>query len=301
MNIMSTVNTVNTVDLKSKDKPIATRYQSRTFGSILIEQGRLSPTEAEDIQRFASASGLRFGDAALQLNLLTPSDIDLALAYQYDYPVLQRGGTVADEVVAAHSPELEEIESLRTIRSQLEHLWFGDSNSKVLTITSPQRGEGRSWLTANLATLFAQTGVRTLLIDADMRHPRQHTLFKLNNAVGLSSLLTGRGSKEATVRVHPQLRLFVLPAGISPPNPQELLARPVFELVLQRFTEQFDVILIDTPAATEVSDAQIVARRSGAALMVARRHHTRHSRLMTTMRSFSQTGVKVIGTVVNEY
>ena len=171
----------------------------------------------------------------------------------------------------------------------------------MVAITSPQRGEGRTWLAANLATLFAQSGVRTLLIDADMRHPRQHSLFKLSNAVGLSSILTGRAGKEAAVRVHPQLRLFVLPAGILPPNPQELLGRPEFDLVLQRFNEQFDVILIDTPAATEVSDAQIVARRSGGAVVMARRHHTRHSSLVATMRNFKQTGVNVIGSVVNEY
>jgi protein-tyrosine kinase len=294
---------MSTLDAKTKEIPIPARDRSRAFGSILVEHGRLSPSDAEEIQRFASANGLRFGDAALQLKLLTPSDIDLALAHQYNYPILQRGGenSVADDVVAAYSPQLEQVESLRAIRSQLSHRWFDDAIRKVVAITSPERGEGRSWLAANLATLFAQSGERTLLIDADMRHPRQHSLFKLSNSVGLSSLLTGRAGKEAALRIHPQLRLFVLPAGILPPNPQELLGRPMFDVVLQRFNEQFDVILIDTPAATDVSDAQIVARRAGAALMLARRHHTRNSRLINTMRSFTQTGVNVIGAVVNEY
>ena len=74
-----------------------------------------------------------------------------------------------------------------------------------------------------------------MLIDADMRHPRQHELFNLNNAVGLSALLTGRAGKEIVSRIHPQLRLFVLPAGALPPNPQELLGRQVFDLVLEKF------------------------------------------------------------------
>jgi receptor protein-tyrosine kinase len=193
------------------------------------------------------------------------------------------------------------VEPLRALRSQLTHRWFTDSGHKGIAITSPGRGEGRSWLAANLATVFAQIGERTLLIDADMRHPHQHVLFNLNNSMGLSALLTGRAGKEAACRVHPQLRLFVLPAGILPPNPQELLGRPVFDLVLERFTDQFDIIIIDTPAASETADAQIVAKRVGAAVMLARRNVTRQSQLVASTQTLIQTGVNVIGSVINEY
>jgi receptor protein-tyrosine kinase len=86
-----------------------------------------------------------------------------------------------------------------------------------------------------------------------------------------------------------------------PPNPQELLGRPVFDLVLERFVDQFDVILIDTPAAAETADAQIVAKRAGAAIMLARQNVTRHTQLHSTMQSLTQTGVNVIGSVLNEY
>jgi protein-tyrosine kinase len=117
----------------------------------------------------------------------------------------------------------------------------------------------------------------------------------------LSALLTGRAGKETACRIHPHLRLFVLPAGTLPPNPQELLGRPVFDLVLERFVDQFDVILIDTPAAVETADAQIVAKRAGAAIMLARQNVTRHSQLTAAMQSLTQTGVNVIGSVLNEY
>jgi receptor protein-tyrosine kinase len=280
-----------------------TRDRSRAFGTILVEQGRLSPTDAEEIQRFAGARGMRFGDAALHLKLLTQDDIDFALAQQYNYPILPRGGEngVGDDVVAAYNPQSELVEPLRALRSHLTLRWFNDANHKIVTITSPGRGEGRSWLAANLAAVFAQIGERTLLIDADMRHPRQHELFNLGNTVGLSALLTGRAGKEIACRIHPQLRLFVLPAGILPPNPQELLGRPVFDLVLERFNDQFDVILIDTPAVGETADAQIVAKRAGAALMVARRNLTRHSQLSAAMQGLTSAGVNVIGSVINEY
>ncbi len=283
--------------------PMPSRDRSRAFGAILVEQGRLNPADAEEIQRFAGANGLRFGDAAIQLKLLTQEDIDFALAQQYNYPILSRGGAngVSDDVVAGFMPQNDMVEPLRVLRSQLAHRWFNDVGHKALAITSPGRGEGRSWLAANLATVFAQIGERTLLIDADMRHPRQHSLFNLNNSVGLSALLTGRAGKEAACRIHPQLRLFVLPAGIQPPNPQELLGRPVFDLVLERFTDQFDVIIIDTPAASESSDAQIVARRAGGAIMLARRGVSRQSQLTGATQNMVQTGVNVIGTVFNEF
>jgi len=295
--------TANPAKNPAKNPALPGRDRSRAFGSILVEQGRLSAADADEIQRYAGANGMRFGDAALHLRLLTAQDIDFAVAQQFNYPILQRGGEggVADDVVAAYNPQSEMIEPLRALRSQLTHRWMNDSDHKVVAITSPGRSDGRSWLAANLATVFAQIGERTLLIDADMRHPRQHELFNLDNSAGLSALLTGRAGKESACRIHPQLRLFVLPAGMVPPNPQELLGRPVFDVVLERFNEQFDVILIDTPAAAETADAQIVANRAGAALMLARLNVTRHSQLTAAMQSLTQAGVNVIGSVLNEY
>ena len=245
----------------------------------------------------------RFGDGAIQLRILTQQDIDLALAQQYNYPILARGGEngVREDVVAAYLPQSDMVEPLRVLRSQLTLRWLSDPDRKVLAITSPGRGEGRSWLAANLAVVFAQMGTRTLLIDADMRHPRQHELFNLNNSVGLSALLTGRAGREIVTRIHPQLRLFVLPAGMLPPNPQELLGRPVFDVVLNLFADQYDIVIIDTPATSEAADAQILASRAGAAVVVARRNHTRRAQLNAAMQNLAQTQVNIIGTVMNEH
>jgi receptor protein-tyrosine kinase len=256
------------------------------------------------IEAFARANGIRFGDAAVQLNLLTDADVDMAIAQQFNYPILARGGEhgVSGDVVAAYQPQSAQVESLRALRSQLMLRWLKKSDGpKVLAITSAQRGEGRSCLAANLATVLAQNGERTLLIDADMRHPRQHELFNLGNEQGLSALLTGRAGRDIVRRIHPQLRLFVLPAGILPPNPQELLSREVFDVVLEHFVEQYSVVILDTPSATEVADAQILASRAGAAIMVARRNHTRHATLTATMRNFTETGVNLIGSVISEF
>src|SRR5258708_6428623 len=230
--------------------PEPTRDRGRAIGAILVEQGRLNPNDLDEIQRFATANGLRFGDAAVKLKLLSQHDIDLAIAQQFNYPTVPRGGDrgVADDVVAAYLPQSELIEPLRALRSQLSLRWA--SEHKILAITSPGRGEGRSWLAANLATVFAQMGKRTLLIDSDMRNPRQHLLFNLNNAVGLSALLTGRAGREIVVRIHPQLRLFVLPAGTLPPNPQELFGGQVFDLIFGLFSSPYDFVILFTPPPT---------------------------------------------------
>jgi chain length determinant protein tyrosine kinase EpsG len=288
---------------KPSDSQEPVRDHGRAIGAILVEQGRLNPGQVEQIQQFSVANGLRFGDAAVKLQLLTRADIDLAVAQQFNYPTLARGGVggVADDIVAGYLPQSEMVEPLRALRSQLELRWAADDSRRILAITSCGRGEGRSWLAANLATVYAQMGKRTLLIDADMRHPRQHLLFNLNNAVGLSALLTGRAGREIVTRIHPQLRLFVLPAGNLPPNPHELLGRPVFELILGLFSEQYDIVIMDTPAATEVADAQILAAQAGAAVIMARRNHTRRAELKATMLNFAQTGVNVIGSVVNDH
>ena len=277
--------------------------RGRAIGAILVEQGRLNSHDVEEIQRFANSHGVRFGEAAVQLKRITERDIESAIAQQYNYPVLARGGEsgVADDVIAAYMPQSEAVEPLRALRSQLILRWFNNATRRVLAVTSAERGEGRSWLAANLATMFAQLGERTLLIDADMRHPRQHRIFNIDNSVGLSALLTGRAGREIARRIHPQLRLFVLPAGIIPPNPQELLARPVFDVILDHFAAQFSLVILDTPAACETADAQILASNAGNAVMIASRNRTRQAKLVAAMDMLTDTGVNVIGSIINEH
>jgi len=279
------------------------RDRGRAIGAILVQQGRLSPADVDKIRLFASNEGLRFGDAALRLQMLSERDIDLAIAQQFKYTILERGGEhgVADDVIAAYAPQSPMVEPIRVLRSQISLRWPNPKERKSLVVASSGRGEGRSWLAANLATVFAQMGERVLLIDADMRHPRQHELFNLDNSTGLSSLLTGRAGREIVVRINPNLRLFVLPAGILPPNPQELLGRQVFDLVLELFASQYDFIVIDTPATSESADAQIVAARADAAVVLVRLNRTRVQDLKMAMQNLTESGVHVIGSVVNDY
>lgn len=274
----------------------------RSIGAILIDAGRLKAEDAERIFKAQREHGLRFGDAAVRLGLITDADIQYALSRQYDYPYLQRGESrVSEDVVAAYKPFSPTVEAIRALRSQLMLRWFdADIERKALAIVSTESAEGRSWFAANLAVVFSQLGERTLLIDGDLRKPTQHRLFGLENQTGLSSILAGRGGPEAVQRIPALIDLSVLPAGPIPPNPQELLSRPMLTQLLNQFAGQFDVILIDTPPGNRFADGQTLAVRASGALMVTRKDKSRLGALRTYLRKLSDASACVVGTVVNE-
>lgn len=278
-------------------------HGKRSIGAVLIDAGRLKVADAEQILRLQREQKLRFGDAALRLGLLTQADIDFALSLQFDFPYLLRGqSAVSQEVIAAYAPLSPQVESLRSLRSQLMLRWLDtERETKALAILSAARADGRSFIAANLAVVFAQLGERTLLIDADLRNPCQHRLFGLNNAVGLSALLSGRAGPEAVQRIPLLPSLSVLPAGALPPNPQELLARQAFPELLKQLAAQLDVILLDTAAAGETADAQTVAVRAGAALIVARKNSARIWRVQGISDSVAQGRATIVGSVLNSY
>jgi capsular exopolysaccharide synthesis family protein len=156
-------------------------------------------------------------------------------------------------------------------------------------------------LVANLAVVFSQLGERTLLIDADLRSPRQHRIFNVPDRIGLAAVLSSRADRGAVAPVREFGRLSLLPAGAPPPNPQELLSRPAFDVLLQEMSRDFDVIVLDTPPAKFYADALNVAFRAGSAVMLARKDHTRLADTTGLVRELSDSGVRVVGTVLNVF
>ena len=274
----------------------------RSIGDILISIGRLSVEDAARIMQRQQKENLKFGDAAIAMKLLTKEDIDLALSCQFDYVYLSGQDTsLSPELVAAYKPFSRVGENLRAVRSQLMLRWFNtDPARKVLAVVSPGKDEGRSFIAANRAIVFAQQGERTLLIDGDLRTARQQALFKLERSVGLSGILAGRAGLEATWPVPSLPGLNVLPAGAVPPNPQELLGRNAFGALLHAATLQFDVIIIDTPAGGDFADAEIIAARAGAALMIARKNTSLVPAAAKLAGRLQDGGVALIGSVLND-
>jgi protein-tyrosine kinase len=281
----------------------AVTHPERWIGAILIQAGRLTTEENERILKLQHEQNLRFGDAAIQLGLLAPGDIEFALSQQFNYPYLLRGDSkVSESLVAAYTTSGPHLEALRALRTELLLRWFEvDTSHKTLAIVGGERREGRSFIAANLAVAFSLLGKRTLLIDADMRNPSQHTLFGADNRAGLSAVLSGRGGSETIIHIPGLLDLSLLPAGIMPPNPAELLSRPLFSKMLTELKQEFDIILIDTPAASGCADAQTIAVRAGAALIVVRKNFTRMWRVRGISNTMVQTSATVVGTVLNDY
>ena len=290
------------MDMKRISRAGAGRLAFPHVGELLVSGGVLPADAVGRVMARQRELGIPFGEAAVDLGLVTRADVLLALAHQFDYPVLPVGDQgVSPELVAAVKPNSERVEALRQLRSQLVLRRAAEPRLNTIAVVGADRGEGRSWLAANLAVLFSQLGERTLLIDSDLRHPRQQSLFRLAPAGGLTSRLAERGEKEA-LQPHPRFeQLSVLQAGIVPPNPQELLARRAFGAQLAVARDSFQMTLVDTPAAEVGADAQLVAATCGSAVVVARRHASSQPRVARLAASLREAGVRVIGGVLLDF
>ena len=199
--------------------------------------------------------------------------------------------------VVAYEPFHPRAEELRAA-NQLLMRWSKGSARMLERVPVPRRAQlcGRQ----PRRSVF-QLGERTLLIDADLRAPRQHRIFNVPDRVGLTAVLSGRADRGAVASVREFGRLSLLPAGAPPPNPQELLSRPALGALLQEMWSEFDIILFDTPPAKFYADAQNVAFRAGSAVMLTRKDHTRLADTTSVIRELSDAGVRVVGTVFNAF
>jgi capsular exopolysaccharide synthesis family protein len=173
---------------------------------------------------------------------------------------------------------------------------------RALAVVSPNAGDGKTFFTANLAISLAQLGGRTLLVDADMRGPRQHNVFNLPNDVGLAGILSGRTLETPVVQQVPGVSgLFVLPVGSTPPNPLELVERPAFALLMRELASKFDYVLVDTPAAQYGSDGAVIANRCGASLMITRQDVSRIAAVEDMLIELADDQLSMAGFVINSH
>ncbi len=275
--------------------------ETKFIGQILLDTEKITAPDAERVLNYQRQNEMRFGEAALKLKLISEDDLQFALSRQFSYSYLRANlGEFESELIAAYDPFAEQVEELRAIRSHLVLRWFNEQN-RALAIVSADRGEGRSYLAANLAVVFSQLGERTLLIDADFRSSYQHSIFKTSNDHGLSIWLSGRGESLEITSVPHFSNLKVLSAGPKPPNPQELLCGARFNNLLTELQQSFDVILIDTPPCERYTDAEIISSRVGGALLVSHKNKTRLNSAKTTVDKIQNAGAAVVGSVLNSF
>ncbi|MBK1687687.1 polysaccharide biosynthesis tyrosine autokinase [Rubrivivax gelatinosus] len=275
----------------------------RSIGSIIAETRSLSSEEIDRVLVYQRQQGIRFGEAAVALGLASHDDVMFALAQQFHYPYApQQRRDTSPELVALNQPFGVQAESFRSLRSQLLMRLFADGQPRrALAVVSPDSKDGKTFFAANLAVVLAQTGARTLLIDADLRHPRQHEVFGLDNQAGLSGILAGRAEFNVVQMAPGVDSLFVLPVGSTPPNPTELVERPAFRLLMSELVAKFDHVIVDTPAACYGSDSIAIAARCGAALVLARRNTSRVAALQSLVGTLQDGTAAVAGVVFNTF
>lgn len=200
-------------------------------------------------------------------------------------------------LLSYHEPASPASEAYRAVRTAL---CFGASGEthRSIQVSSPHQGDGKSSLAANLAISIAQTGKRTLLIDADLRRPRIHKLFHLDRAAGLSSVIQGGASLESAIQAAGIDNLWCVPSGTPPSNPSELLTSQSFQDLLDELKRRYDFLIVDTPPLLAVTDPGVVAARVDGVLLVVR--NTRNAKQDATWASevLKGLGANTLGIVV---
>lgn len=205
-----------------------------------------------------------------------------------------------DEIVVDKNPKSSVAEAIRIIRTNLE---FSGVDKKVrsILVTSSVPGEGKSFISTNLATAFAQNGSKVLLMDCDMRKGRLHKIFEIENDKGLSNLLL----ENVEVRFNSYIRrtrienLYLLPKGVVPPNPSELLNSPKTKVLLRTLAEKFDYIILDGTPVNGLTDSLILTKYVDKTVIVTSLNQTKTTELEFTKKSLMSVGADIAGVIVN--
>lgn len=210
------------------------------------------------------------------------------------------------EVIAHLDPKSPVSEVFRALRTNLQFMnRFG--KTQTILLTSTVQAEGKSWVASNLAVTFAQTGRKVILIDADMRKPRQHKIFTCKNCPGLSNYLSeindmGRRQKfnyEDCIQATDIENLFLLPSGNIPPNPSELLLSEKLNELIKELSNEFEVIIFDGAPCLLVTDSTIISRVVDSTILVTSYKYTKTEDLKLAQKRIKSVGGNLVGVVLN--
>lgn len=205
-----------------------------------------------------------------------------------------------NEIIVDKNPKSSVAEAIRIIRTNLEFSGV-DKKVKTILITSSVPSEGKSFISTNLATAFAQNGSKVLLMDCDMRKGRLHKIFDIPNEKGLSNLLLENVETKfkSYVKKTKIDNLYLLPKGVVPPNPSELLNSPKTKALLKVLSEKFDYIILDGTPVNGLTDSIILTKYVDKTVIVASVNYTKTNELEFTKKSLISVGADIAGVIVN--
>lgn len=245
------------------------------------------------------ALGLVFLVDYLDSRLKTPQDLKTYLGVPFlgMIPAVQRGKEAVNPLLTDVG-NASFAEAFKTVRTNVLFS-SADDGLRTLVVTSAGPGEGKSICSANIAVALAQTGLRVLLVDADMRRPRVHEIFDIPEEPGLSNLLTGNSKASEVIQKSNVPSLWLMSAGHIPPNPAELLSSPRFVDFLNALEEHFDWVVLDTPPVLVVADSMVVANKATGVVFVVGADQTSRNAARNAVEQLEATNATVIGSVLN--
>ena len=307
---------VNPTDLESRRR------------AILISKCNLGSGQLERILRHAQNHATEFGEAAVTLKIITQQELEdayaladardnsttvtliekalrkLSGAKQYQtssQTLVSHKVRPAKSLALVHDPYNDRSEKLRALATELMLLTGTSNKGSVITLVSPQNGEGRSQLAAELAIAFAQLDRNTLLVDADIRQPRQHNLFEGADERGGLAHALAEGTDPNLHAVEGVDHLHLLVAGEKPSNPLELLSSSYFKKLVGLWRRQYDFVIIDTPPISQYADGLATVTVGGNALLVSRAQHSQYKDTKEMLRRLAATQSQILGAVINYF
>ena len=204
------------------------------------------------------------------------------------------------ELVVLSNPKSATSESIRILRTNLQFS-FIDEKFKTLMVTSSMPEEGKSFISANLAAAFSMIDFKVLLIDCDLRKGRQYKVFNLSKGKGLSNLLLDDISNyKRYICKTEEKKLFVIPSGIVPPNPSEILGSEKFKNLLDILKTEYDLVILDCPPLNSITDSLVLASLAEQAILVSAYKKTPMDLLIASKKALEATNIKIAGIVVNK-
>lgn len=271
---------------------------------VLLRLGYLTEEQTQRVIAYQAEKQLDFDQAARELGFISPEDLDRARELLISSLALQGDirRQVSNELVVINEPMSLRAEAIRLLRTQIiaQHVKIG---RRGIAVVAPVEGVGCTYIACNLAASLSQVGVKTLIVDCNMRSPRVDQVFGLDpNSPGLSSFLSVQVARpERVVHANVLPNLSVITAGPPVMLPQELLSSNRFRDGVNTLLREFDLVLFDTPPANSSADALTVGGVIGYAMMVARRDQSYFRDVTTLVTQLQSTRCTVIGSVLNEF
>ena len=211
---------------------------------------------------------------------------------------------MSSEIRLSSNPKSRFSEAIKTIRTNLAFSSI-DKQLKVILMTSPEAGDGKSYISANLAVAYAQEGKKVLIIDADLRKGRQHEIHDVTNSInlGYSNLILKYGeynNLKDYIKQTSNKNVFLIPTGPTPPNPIELLDSENNKKVIEKLKEVFDIIILDCTPVIGLSDALVMTKFSDVNIIVVSNKKTKFENLDRTKKIFEQANIKIGGVIINK-